>query len=144
MLTRLLHKLVTLISVAIFLLISSCAYRFTNLHMRAPNKAKTIAVEGIYDTSRLALPHEYLWESLQKYIAINGRLKLAPKNQADLYLRCQLVSAEIRPFDVRHQAAQCRLRLIEQAHKSGHDFVEVMRRNIGGHTHSNTHRTSSR
>ncbi|NRA44213.1 MAG: hypothetical protein HRU09_04560 [Oligoflexales bacterium] len=100
MLTRLLHKLVTLLSVAIFLLISSCAYRFTNLHMRAPNKAKTIAVEGIYDTSRLALPHEYLWESLQKYIAINGRLKLAPKNQADLYLRCQLVSAEIRPFDV--------------------------------------------
>ena len=86
-----------------FFLLPSCAYRFSNLHMRAPNEAKTIAVEGIYDTSRLAVPHEYLWESLQKYIAINGRLKLVPKSQADLYLRCQLVNASVAPFDINLQ-----------------------------------------
>lgn len=78
-----------------------CTYKFSNLHMRTPNKAKTIAVEGVYDTSRMALPHEYLWESLQKHIAINGRLRLVPKNQADLYLRCQLLRANINPFDIK-------------------------------------------
>lgn len=79
----------------------ACAYQFSNLHMRTPNNAKTIAVEGIYDTSRLALPHEYLWESLQKHIAINGRLKLVHASHADLYLRCQLVRANVSPFDVK-------------------------------------------
>ena len=81
-------------------LLPACAYKFSNLHMRTPNKAKTIAVEGIYDTTRMALPHEYLWESLQKHIAINGRLRLAPRSQADLYLRCQLVNANVNPFDI--------------------------------------------
>ena len=61
------------------LLTSGCAYRFSNLHMKPPPGTKTIAIEAIYDTGKVAVPHEIIWEQLQKQFAINGRLRLASR-----------------------------------------------------------------
>jgi len=90
-----------LLAAAFFgMMVSGCAYRFSNLHMKAPPGARTIAVESIYDTGKLAIPHEILWEQLQKQFAINGRLKLAPANQADLYLRAHIFRSVLTPTQI--------------------------------------------
>lgn len=78
-----------------WLLVSGCAYRFTNKHVVRPEGIESIAVEAIYDTSREVLPHELLWESLQNAFAADGHLKLAPQSSADALVRAHLRSASI-------------------------------------------------
>lgn len=91
-------KLLQVLRIMLVCLISSsCAYRFTNLHMKAPEGAKSIAIEAIYDTGKTVLPHEILWEQIQHQFAINGKLKLAPASRADLYLRAHIKKSSIRP-----------------------------------------------
>ena len=80
--------------------LSSCSYRFTNLHLRAPSDSRTIAIEGIYDTSKTVIPHEYLWKSLQQEFATNGVLQLSSQAQADLYLRTQILDVSINPQNI--------------------------------------------
>ena len=84
-----------------FIAICSCNYRFSNLYYKAPLGSKTIAVEGIYDTSKVVVPHSYLWKSLQKEFVINGVLKLAPQSRADLYLTTQIVDISINPQNIQ-------------------------------------------
>ncbi len=74
-----------------------CVYRFTNLHVSAPEGIRTIAVESVYDTSREILPHELLWEEMQRTIAAEGHLILAPSSKADALLRLQIKSARLSP-----------------------------------------------
>ena len=94
---RLAGRLPCKVFILICLLNQSCVYRFTNLHMKAPEGAKTIAIEAVYDTGKTVLPHEILWEELQKQFAINGKLKLAPASEADLYLRAHIMRSSISP-----------------------------------------------
>lgn len=75
------------------LVTSNCAYRLTNLHAQAPNKIQTIAIESIYDTSGEVIPHEQLWNELQRAFAANGHLKLTSATKADALLRAHLRSA---------------------------------------------------
>lgn len=77
--------------------ITGCAYRFTNTALIPPDGIKTIAVEAVYDTSREVLPHQYLWDALQKSIAQNGKLKLVSQNDADALLRAHITKAHVRP-----------------------------------------------
>lgn len=73
---------------------SSCSYRLTNLHTAAPNGIKTVFVEAIYDTGSEVLPHELLWDELQRAIAANGQLHLARPSGADAILRAQIISSQ--------------------------------------------------
>lgn len=73
--------------------LSSCAYRLTNLHVQTPNKIKTIAIESIYDTSSEVIPHDQLWNELQRAFASNGHLHLASTKSADALLRAHIKNA---------------------------------------------------
>jgi hypothetical protein len=73
-------------------LVSSCAYRLTNLHTIRPENIRSIYVEGVYDTSAEPIPHERLWDELQRAIAANGQIRLAAPNEADAVLRAHIIS----------------------------------------------------
>lgn len=74
---------------------SSCAYRLTNLHVQSPNHVQTIAIESIYDTTSEVLPHEQLWNELQRSFAANGHLKVTSVDKADALLRAHVRLATI-------------------------------------------------
>ena len=92
--------------IASLLILSSCSYRFSNLHMRAPAGSKSIAIEAIYDTSHQVLPHEYIWESIQRQFANDGRLELRSQENADLYMRVHLKNASFAPNNLFYQTAK--------------------------------------
>ncbi|NDE13835.1 hypothetical protein EBZ80_02790 [bacterium] len=77
--------------------LSGCVYRFTNLHVAAPEGIRTVAVEAVYDASREILPHELLWEELQRTIAAEGHLMLAKASKADALLRVKIKNARFSP-----------------------------------------------
>lgn len=86
-----------LVSLAATIGISGCVYRFTNLHVAAPDGIRTVAVESVYDASREILPHELLWEEMQRTIASEGHLILAPASRADALLRMRIKNARFSP-----------------------------------------------
>jgi hypothetical protein len=75
---------------AMVLACNSCAYRFTNLHNRPPEGIKTIAIEAIYDTGSEVVPHEKLWDELQRAFAANGHIKVASSGSSDALLRAHI------------------------------------------------------
>ncbi len=84
------------LSVFLFAL-SSCAYQFSNAHVVKPEGINSIAIEAVFDTSREVLPHEILWENLQKAFAKDGHLKIVSQKHADAILRAHLFRASINP-----------------------------------------------
>ena len=92
----------TLFGLGIFVFLSlcclSCSYRFTNLHSRAPKGVQNIAIEAVYDTSREVLPHDRLWESLQRAFAANGKLKVTSSDHSDAIVRAQITRASVTPY----------------------------------------------
>ena len=91
-------KLLASIALACVILpVSGCVYRFSNLHVSTPQGIRTVAVEGVYDTSREILPHELLWEELQRAIASEGHLRVVPASRADALLRARIKSARFSP-----------------------------------------------
>lgn len=78
-------------------LMSSCAYRFTNLHVENPRSIRTIAIEAVYDTSREVLPHEIIWEELQAAFARDGHLRVVGRHEADALLRVHITKAAVAP-----------------------------------------------
>ena len=81
-------------------ILSTCAYRFSNLYVVRPGNIRSIAVEAIYDTSKMPIPHEMIWSNLQQAIAVNGHLKLVPASEADAILRIQVQNSATRPSGV--------------------------------------------
>lgn len=79
----------------------SCSYSFTNVQLHPPLGVTSIAVGGIYDSSRRIVPHAHLWESLQREIAQSGKLVLRDAAQADVYLKTHVVEAAIVDGDER-------------------------------------------
>ena len=75
--------------------LSACVYRLTNLHTASPNNIRTIHIDAVYDTSAEPVPHELLWDSIQRAIAANGQLKIAPSDTADAILRTQVISTQM-------------------------------------------------
>lgn len=75
-------------------LFAGCTYQLTNLHSAAPNNIRTIHVEAVYDTSAEPVPHELLWDEIQRAIAANGQLKLVPSYEADALLRAHIVRTQ--------------------------------------------------
>jgi hypothetical protein len=78
-------------------LVSGCVYRFSNLHVSTPQGIRSVAVEGIHDISREILPHELLWEELQRAIAAEGHLRVVSATRADALLRARIKSARFSP-----------------------------------------------
>jgi hypothetical protein len=84
--------LTVILCLSIFL--SNCAYRLTNLHSSTPGNIRTIFVEAVYDTGAEIVPHEQLWDELQRALAANGQIILAPATTADAILRAQIISTK--------------------------------------------------
>lgn len=78
------------LSLTMAILTVSCSYRFTNLYTTPPNGIKSIAIESVYDISQKAIPHEILWESVQRAFIRNGRLRVVGQNEADAYVKLTL------------------------------------------------------
>jgi hypothetical protein len=74
---------------------AGCVYRLTNLHTASPNNIRTIHIEAVYDTSAEPVPHELLWDSLQRAIAANGQLKIASAEKADAILRAHIINTQV-------------------------------------------------
>lgn len=73
----------------------ACTYRLTNLHSSSPENIRTVFVEAVYDTGAEVLPHEHLWDELQRALAANGQMMVAPSKNADALLRAQIISTLI-------------------------------------------------
>lgn len=82
---------------AFFGLFSSCVYRFTNSHVGRLAGMRTVAVESVYDTSSESLPHEVIWEALQRAFAADGHLKLVSRTEADILIRAHITSGSVTP-----------------------------------------------
>jgi len=83
---------------------TGCAYRFTNLHVKRPAGIQSIAVEAIYDTTRTVLPHELLWEELQRAIVANGKLHLTTQSSADALVRAHITNGDFRSGRIQTNA----------------------------------------
>src|SRR3989338_6044213 len=73
-----------------------CTYRFSNLYLQPPKGIHTLYIESIFDSSREVVPHEILWEKIQKAFALNGKLVLTPKVEADAYLRAHITNPVVK------------------------------------------------
>ena len=74
---------------------SACSYRLTNLHASSPHNIQSIFVEAVYDTGAEIVPHEELWDELQRALAANGQLAVVTAKNADAMLRAQIVMTQI-------------------------------------------------
>jgi hypothetical protein len=90
--TRKFRKLATLLVLAHCMV--GCTYQLTNLKSSTPNNIRSIYVEAIYDTASEPVPHEVLWDEIQRAIAANGQLRLARPYEADAILRAHIVRAQ--------------------------------------------------
>lgn len=77
-----------------------CTYRFSNLYLQPPKGIHTLYVESIFDSSREVTPHEILWEKIQRAFAVNGKMILTSKTEADAYLRAHIKTATVQQFDL--------------------------------------------
>lgn len=75
----------------------SCAYRLSNIHARNPKGIKSIAVEGVYDSSQVPFPHDVVWRNLQHAVASSGHVRLTSIANADALLRIHIESASLSP-----------------------------------------------
>ncbi len=79
------------------MLLTSCAYRFTNTAIRTPLGIQTLAVEAVWDQSRDVVPHEELWSAVQREIVKNGRVILTNQEEADALMVISVTSAKVAP-----------------------------------------------
>ncbi len=85
-----LSKLTKFLSSLYLILSTSCVYHFTNKHISVPQGAKTIAIAPIFDSSRIVIAHDVLWNALQEAFATSGHLRLAPSAYADFFLQAHV------------------------------------------------------
>jgi len=78
---------------------SSCSYRLSNSSLRSPGGISTIYIESIFDTSSVVLPHDNIWEELQRSAISSGKIKLASRLKADAHLTTHIVHSEIVQTD---------------------------------------------
>lgn len=88
--------LTSVLSITI-LLFSSCVYQFTNTHVGRMPGLRTVAIESIYDTSSESLPHEVLWEALQRAFAADGHLRVVSRTEADVLVRAHITDGSVTP-----------------------------------------------
>lgn len=88
------HHLNAVVTLGVLLSLSACTYRLTNLHTSTPNGIRSVFIEAIYDTGAEVIPHEQLWDELQRAIASNGQLVMLPAKDADAVLRAQVVTTQ--------------------------------------------------
>ncbi|SMF55461.1 LPS assembly lipoprotein LptE [Pseudobacteriovorax antillogorgiicola] len=117
--------------------LGSCAYRFTNVVMTVPEGVQSIAVEGIYDTSREVIPHEILWTSLMEEFARNGRLVLTSKEEADALMTVQIKDAQVFPSGAPSSEAITKDPIVSDTDK-GNPFAFKNLRRAGNWTTTET------
>lgn len=94
-----------LLPIAGLILLSSCAYRFTNTAIRNPLGIQTLAVEAVWDNSREVVPHEELWSAVQREVIKNGRVILTNQEEADALMVITVTGAKVAPVGTPSQEA---------------------------------------
>lgn len=84
--------------ILLFILIHSCSYRFSNSdRLQSQRSPRSLAVEGIFDTSRQVIPKDLLWREIQEAFANTGKVPLRPAKSADMLLRVHISDAAMAP-----------------------------------------------
>lgn len=82
----------------VFMLIqTACAYRFTNSSRTLETGARSVAVEGIFDTTRHTFPKDILWREIQRAFASTGKIRLTSADEAEVLIRVHLTEAIFVP-----------------------------------------------
>lgn len=75
----------------------ACAYRFSNVSLAPPSGIQSVYIEAVYDTSKEVIPHEILWQSIQKEFASNGSVLITSKQDADAIIIVEITSSSVTP-----------------------------------------------
>ena len=119
MMSNCLKKLLLLI--VCIVLNQGCAYRFSHLQ-KLKYPFKTIAVEAVYDTSSEVLPHEMMWEEMQKAFARDGRLLLTSPQKADALITMHLKSSQLNAAGT----------VVDQDRSAGNESIRIDRKLFNG------------
>ncbi len=92
-------KIIKILHILSIVLLSSCAYRFTNRHIYVPDGGKTIAIAPIYNSSRIVLPHDILWSALQQAFGSSGHLIVSTPARADYFLQTHIKDARSAEYE---------------------------------------------
>jgi hypothetical protein len=79
--------------------VCGCVYRFTNKHIFVPDGAKKIAIAPIFDSSRIVIPHDMIWHSLQQAFASSGHLIVETASKADFFLQAHVKDAASSQYE---------------------------------------------
>jgi len=90
-------KISAILSVFFCIVLSGCAYKFSNKDLKTPEGVRTVAVEAVFDTSREVVHHEHLWSELQKAFASDGHLRVVQAGKADALVRAHLKKVVLTP-----------------------------------------------
>ncbi len=74
----------------------SCAYRFSNSFQKTSRSIRSICVEAIFPAAKDVLPYHYLWEAVQRRIALDGSFVLDDCENAEAILVSQVVSGAVK------------------------------------------------
>lgn len=75
----------------------ACTYRFTNSERSLQTSARSVAVEGIFDTTRHTFPKDILWREIQRAFASTGKIRLTSAEDAEVLIRIHLTDAKFIP-----------------------------------------------
>ncbi len=90
------QKVIT--TIGLFIYITSCQYRFTSIPLDS-TKPKSMAIAAIYDTTNISLPHQILWERIQKELILKSNYNLTPPPQANFYLTAHIKKSEMNQIN---------------------------------------------
>ena len=83
----------------LYQLLTGCAYHFANSKFQPPPGIRTLYIESIYDTSKASMPHQLIWNALQREFGADGRVTLAGRKSADAYMQVHLERATKDQFE---------------------------------------------
>lgn len=87
------------LNIVVMILMTGCAYRFSNQYKRPPSDVRSAHVEKTYDTSGQSMNHHVLTTAFENVIANDGKMALRGSKEADVYIRLHLSKVEKSQYD---------------------------------------------
>jgi hypothetical protein len=78
-------------------LTNACAYRFSNASLTPPAGIRSVYIEAVYDTGKEVIPHELLWQAVQREFASNGSVLITSRQDADAIISLEITSSSVTP-----------------------------------------------
>lgn len=76
---------------------NACAYRFSNVSLTPPAGIQNVYIEAVYDTGKEVIPHELLWQAVQREFASNGSVLITSRQDADAIITLEITLSSVTP-----------------------------------------------